>query len=56
MTARISLTMIVKNEASTLARCLASVRDLEGKIGVSSFLVWKWKSELTPIFDARCVA
>ncbi len=32
MTARISLTMIVKNEASTLARCLASVRDLVDEI------------------------
>ncbi|HTU92018.1 MAG TPA: glycosyltransferase [Gemmataceae bacterium] len=28
MTARVSLTMIVKNEAATLAHCLSSVRDL----------------------------
>jgi glycosyltransferase involved in cell wall biosynthesis len=32
MTARISLTMIVKNEAATLGRCLASVRDLVDEI------------------------
>jgi glycosyltransferase involved in cell wall biosynthesis len=32
MTARISLTMIVKNEFSTLDRCLASVRDLVDEI------------------------
>ncbi len=28
MTARLSLTMIVKDEAAALGRCLASVRDL----------------------------
>ncbi len=32
MTARLSLTMIVKNEAATLGRCLASVRDLVDEI------------------------
>jgi tetratricopeptide (TPR) repeat protein len=32
MSARISLTMIVKNEAATLDRCLASVRDLVDEI------------------------
>jgi glycosyltransferase involved in cell wall biosynthesis len=32
MTARISGTMIVKNEADTLARCLTSVRDLVDEI------------------------
>jgi tetratricopeptide (TPR) repeat protein len=32
MTARISLTMIVKNEAATLARCLASVQDIVDEI------------------------
>ena len=32
MTARISLTMIVKNEAATLGRCLASVQDLVDEI------------------------
>jgi glycosyltransferase involved in cell wall biosynthesis len=32
MTARISLTMIVKNESATLGRCLASVRDLVDEI------------------------
>lgn len=32
MTARISLTMIVKNEAATLGRCLASVCDLVDEI------------------------
>jgi tetratricopeptide (TPR) repeat protein len=32
MTAGISLTMIVKNEAATLGRCLASVRDLVDEI------------------------
>jgi glycosyltransferase involved in cell wall biosynthesis len=32
MTVRISLTMIVKNEAATLARCLSSVRDLVDEI------------------------
>jgi tetratricopeptide (TPR) repeat protein len=32
MTERISLTMIVKNEAATLDRCLASVRDLVDEI------------------------
>ncbi len=32
MTARISLTIIVKNEAATLDRCLASVRDLVDEI------------------------
>jgi glycosyltransferase involved in cell wall biosynthesis len=32
MTARISLTMIVKNEAATLGHCLASVRDLVDEI------------------------
>jgi len=32
MTARISLTMIVKIEAATLERCLASVRDMVDEI------------------------
>ncbi len=32
MTARVSLTMIVKNEAATLAHCLRSVRDLVDEI------------------------
>src|SRR5579875_223578 len=32
MTARLSLTMIVKNEAAALGRCLASVRDLVDEI------------------------
>ena len=32
MATRIALTMIVKNEAATLDRCLASVRDLVGEI------------------------
>jgi glycosyltransferase involved in cell wall biosynthesis len=32
MTARLSLTMIVKNEAATLGRCLASVLDLVDEI------------------------
>jgi tetratricopeptide (TPR) repeat protein len=32
MTARLSLAMIVKNEAATLGRCLASVRDLVDEI------------------------
>jgi glycosyltransferase involved in cell wall biosynthesis len=32
MTARVSLTTIVRNEAATLARCLASVRDLVDEI------------------------
>lgn len=35
MTMRISLTMIVKNEAATLTRCLASVRDLGEEKGTS---------------------
>jgi hypothetical protein len=34
MTARLSLTMIVKNEAATLGRCLSSVRDLVDEIVV----------------------
>jgi tetratricopeptide (TPR) repeat protein len=34
MTVRLSLTAIVKNEAATLARCLASVRDLVDEIVV----------------------
>ncbi len=34
MTARLSLTMIVKNEAAALGRCLASVRDLVDEIVV----------------------
>ncbi|HTU92120.1 MAG TPA: glycosyltransferase [Gemmataceae bacterium] len=34
MTARISLTIIVKNEAATLAHCLASVRDVVDEIVV----------------------
>ena len=34
MTARDSLTAIVKNEAATLARCLASMRDLVDEIVV----------------------
>src|SRR5579884_571049 len=32
MAARVSLTMIVKNEAATLGRCLASARDLVDEI------------------------
>jgi hypothetical protein len=34
MTTRLSLTMIVKNEAATLGRCLASVRDIVDEIVV----------------------
>jgi glycosyltransferase involved in cell wall biosynthesis len=32
MSAHLSLTMIVRNEAATLGRCLASVRDLVDEI------------------------